>query len=197
MADKCKPLKIESSSTGGTQNDMFPTEANPASDYLAAKGIAFENSDTRLLDLNGSGELSATDSFFTTSTALVDILPAYSYVTASAETNTTSLTTYSTKVTLGPITLRAGTYRIAWSTKWRCLAANREIDIRVRDGATTLHESRHSYLRTAGSPQLAGFTVLAGISGSKTFTLEWKVGGTATTAYVSDSWLEIQRVVKT
>ena len=194
MVDKVKPIGWENTTDGGSTNNVNPSEIDPDNDYLSTKGISFTGLDTRLLDLNGSGELCATDSYYTTKRPLVDILPQYAQANSSAETNTTSTTTYSTKVTVGPVTLRLGDYRISWSTKWRTLAANREFDIRIRDGATTLHESRHSYLRTAGSPQMAGFTILANISGSKTFTLEWKVGGTATTAYISDSWLEIQRV---
>jgi hypothetical protein len=61
MADKIKPLKLENSASGGTQIDYLPTEANPTQDYLAAKGIAFENSDTRLLDLSAGGEIQYKD----------------------------------------------------------------------------------------------------------------------------------------
>lgn len=61
MADKVKPLKIESPSTGGTQVDPFPVETNPAQDYLASKGIAFENNDNRLIDLDGSGNIQFKD----------------------------------------------------------------------------------------------------------------------------------------
>lgn len=50
MADKIKPLKIENIGTGGTQNDGFPTETDPNQDYLAAKGVAFENNDNILID---------------------------------------------------------------------------------------------------------------------------------------------------
>jgi len=61
MVDKIKPLKIESP-VDGTQNDMgFYTETSPNEDYVAAKGIAFENSDTRLIDLNASGGIQFTD----------------------------------------------------------------------------------------------------------------------------------------
>lgn len=42
--DKVKPLKIEDS-TNGTEFDMVPTETDPTEDYLATKGVAFENSD--------------------------------------------------------------------------------------------------------------------------------------------------------
>lgn len=52
--DKVKPLKIESSATGGTEDNLFPTEADPTEDYLAAKGIAFENLDTHLVDRVGN-----------------------------------------------------------------------------------------------------------------------------------------------
>ena len=45
MVDKIKPLKLESSSTGGTENDWGPTEADPLEDYAGIKGIAFENDD--------------------------------------------------------------------------------------------------------------------------------------------------------
>lgn len=53
MVDKVSPLKYESSSTGGTENDFIPTEANPLEDYLAGKGISFEKSDDFLLDKVG------------------------------------------------------------------------------------------------------------------------------------------------
>jgi hypothetical protein len=57
MADKVKPLKIENASLGGTQNDPYPTETNPTQDYLAAKGIAFENSDTYTMDISAEGNV--------------------------------------------------------------------------------------------------------------------------------------------
>lgn len=61
MADKVKPLKIENTSTGGGQTDPFPVETNPAQDYLASKGLAFENQDNRLIDLDVSGNIQFTD----------------------------------------------------------------------------------------------------------------------------------------
>lgn len=53
MVDKIKPLKLENPSNGGTEIDIFPTEANPAEDYVAAKGVAFENSDSFLMEKLG------------------------------------------------------------------------------------------------------------------------------------------------
>ena len=66
MADKVKALKIENALTGGTQSDPYPVEADPTQDYLAAKGISFENSDTQLFDLSVSGEIQYRDSVQTT-----------------------------------------------------------------------------------------------------------------------------------
>jgi hypothetical protein len=158
--------------------------------------VAFENQDTTLIDLSGN-EIQFKDAVQSTSLKLNDLLPFYQYGNASSETSTTSTTVWSTKITLTTPSLRIGTYKIYWSTKWRTAAANREIDVRITDGTTTLHESRHSLLRLQGTPNLSGYTVVAGISGVKNFYLEFKVGGTATTAYLSDSWLDVKRVIKT
>jgi len=75
MVDKVKPLGIESSATGGSEDEQIPTEMNPLEDYAVFKGIAFQNSDSFLLEnigrtlirhytdetvkptINGSGEV--------------------------------------------------------------------------------------------------------------------------------------------
>ena len=44
MTDKVKPLKLESS-VDGTQTDPFPRELDPSEDYVATKGVAFEDRD--------------------------------------------------------------------------------------------------------------------------------------------------------
>lgn len=51
--DKVKPLKMESSATGGTETDFYPTETDPAEDYLATKGVSFEGLETFLIDKVG------------------------------------------------------------------------------------------------------------------------------------------------
>jgi len=51
--DKVKALKIENPAGGGVNTDPFPTETDPSVDYLAAKGIAFENLDTFLVQKVG------------------------------------------------------------------------------------------------------------------------------------------------
>jgi hypothetical protein len=61
MVDKVRPLKLESTATGGGMEDSFPTALNPAQDYIAPKGIAFESSDDQLIDIDGSGNIQFTD----------------------------------------------------------------------------------------------------------------------------------------
>lgn len=61
MVDKVQPLKLENPALGGTEIDVFPTEADPTEDYLACKGIAFEDNDNRLIDLDGSGNMQFRD----------------------------------------------------------------------------------------------------------------------------------------
>jgi hypothetical protein len=51
--DITKPLKMEDPATGGTEFDEFPTFTNPAEDYSATKGIAFEGLSTFLIDKIG------------------------------------------------------------------------------------------------------------------------------------------------
>lgn len=58
MVDKVKPLKLE---TGG-DFDYLPTEADPAEDYLTGFGFAFKNSDSLLIDINGSERMRFKDS---------------------------------------------------------------------------------------------------------------------------------------
>lgn len=57
--DKVRPLKIEND-IDGTQNDQFTTELNPNEDYIAAKGLAFENTDTHYIDIYNN-EITLTD----------------------------------------------------------------------------------------------------------------------------------------
>lgn len=57
MVDKVKPLKIENSALGGTENDFYQTETDPNEDYLATKGISLENSDVNKIDLSADANV--------------------------------------------------------------------------------------------------------------------------------------------
>jgi hypothetical protein len=41
--DKIQPLKLEDPSTGGTETDEFPTEANPQEDHVESAGIVIDD----------------------------------------------------------------------------------------------------------------------------------------------------------
>ena len=60
MVDKVKPLKMETS-LDGTQDDVNLTETDPKEDYIAAKGVAFENHNERRIDIDESGDITFTD----------------------------------------------------------------------------------------------------------------------------------------
>lgn len=60
MVDKVKPLKQEAPSGGGSETDPFPSATDHTEDYLACKGIAFENRDDTLLEIQ-AGEIGYKD----------------------------------------------------------------------------------------------------------------------------------------
>lgn len=74
MVDKVKFLKLESPEDG-TQYDPTPTEANPQEDYVAIKGIAFQDSENIIIESIG-GELRFRDTKVTpiTLTELINLL---------------------------------------------------------------------------------------------------------------------------
>lgn len=55
MVDRIKPLKLESP-LDGTQYDPTPTELDPQEDYIATKGISFQDSENIVIESIG-GEL--------------------------------------------------------------------------------------------------------------------------------------------
>lgn len=52
--DRVRPLKFESTVTGGSSNDYLPTETNPQQDFVACKGIALEDSATHTIEKTGN-----------------------------------------------------------------------------------------------------------------------------------------------
>lgn len=71
MPDKIKPLKLEETGSG-TELDMFPVETDPSEDYLAAKGVAFENSDNATIR-GDSGVMKFQDVDVTTEITLLEL----------------------------------------------------------------------------------------------------------------------------
>lgn len=72
MVDKVKPLKTENS-VDGTEDDVNYTELDPTEDYVAAKGIALENSNSRLIDLDVEGNIQFKDASHTSPVSLKSI----------------------------------------------------------------------------------------------------------------------------
>lgn len=65
--DRIRPLKFESTATGGSTNDMLPTEANPQQDYVDTKGVTFEGNTSFYIDKSLT-ELQFTDPLLGTKT---------------------------------------------------------------------------------------------------------------------------------
>ena len=72
MVDKVRPLKFENP-TDGTQFNRKQTETDPNEDYLASKGIAFENNNNLLLDVDANGYVRVKDNNFTTPITIKEI----------------------------------------------------------------------------------------------------------------------------
>ena len=76
--DRIRPLKLESPSTGGTQDDAFPTEADHHEDYADLRGIVFQDdaSNDELVGCgrDASGNLIFWDDVVSTVKTLSDLL---------------------------------------------------------------------------------------------------------------------------
>ena len=59
MVDRVRPLKLESTATGGSQEDTFPTGMNPAQDYAAVKGLSLEDDDNTRIEKDADGDIVA------------------------------------------------------------------------------------------------------------------------------------------
>lgn len=165
--DKIKPLKIENPSNGGTQTDPYPTETNPAQDYLSAKGLALEGNEVAVIS-GLSGVMNFQDSIQTSQITLTQLRTAinntfnnstngfvstnvqaaieearntnpYSYVTSTTAVSTSS-TTYTT-VTGMSITPVAGTYLVIFNTRATTTGASAQAEFALFNAGTRVTES--------------------------------------------------------
>ena len=119
----------------------------------------------------------------------------YYYAESLGNSSTTSTAVWSTKVTVTPSApLTLGNYLVIYSCVHVTLNANRETDVRITQDATTLFEVRTSILRTQGKYPISGIVKVLGVSGTPSFKIDFKVGGTATTSTVSEARLAIWRI---
>ena len=72
MVDKVRPLKQEHPDLGGTETDIRPKATDPTEDHLAAKGIAFENSDDSII-YGDDGVITFKDTEVTDAVTLEDL----------------------------------------------------------------------------------------------------------------------------
>lgn len=184
--DKIKPLKIENAATGGTQNDPFPVEADPAQDYVAAKGIAFENSDTRLFDLSAGGEIEWKDAGQATYKTLNSIVASVGTLTNyEVDSSTAFITTSVTAVLITGMTLTpvAGTYFIAASCSVTQAVNNTTATITLyKAGAAIANSARTATtFNASGMLNLSTQTIITA-NGTDVFQLRanTSAGGTTT-----------------
>jgi hypothetical protein len=113
---------------------------------------------------------------------------------AVAETSTTSEVTESTKVTLVTPSLPLGDYILEWSFKRRANGGNKRMYITVRDAGALLVDHDEHF---ADSNQTAVLTMrkkLTGISGIKTYTLNFRADTNNTTVYMSEALVTLRRI---
>ena len=76
--DRIRPLKLESPATGGTQDDAFPTEADPHEDYPDVRGVTFQNDTSNdedvYLERDASDNLVFKDKVVSTEKTLSDLV---------------------------------------------------------------------------------------------------------------------------
>jgi hypothetical protein len=59
MVDKVRPLKLESTATGGDDNDFTPTATDPSEDYISCYGTVFQDDDNTRLEKDNDGDIVA------------------------------------------------------------------------------------------------------------------------------------------
>lgn len=117
----------------------------------------------------------------------------YTSAISLAVSTNNSTTVYVTKLTMVTASLPSGTYMLNWSFKLSSSTAAREADIRVLDGVTTLTSWVPSFSRLQETAITAGYDILSGVSGVKTYKLEFKANN-ATTISMSDAQFAFWRL---
>lgn len=111
-----------------------------------------------------------------------------------AETSTTSTTTYLNKISLVTPALPLGDYIIHWSMKWRAANANRGIQLQIARNTAEIINHINFSGSVSDFPMIGGRKKQSGISGVQTVDMNFRVGIGATTIFVSEALLTIERV---
>lgn len=194
MVDKVKPMGIENAATGGTEDFDFPTEMNPAEDYAAVKGIAFENNDDILIYKNVDGDLGFIDE--NQATFIPFYFGAFYQYEESLTTSSTSSTTFQNKLSLVTPTLPIGSYRINWTAILSHDTASRQSESQV-----TLDASEIWLIKNEGARVLSEYAntafhhVTFGSAATHTIDLNYRrSSGSSATVTIKEARIEIWRV---
>ena len=175
MGDSYKALAVE-------KNGVDLADAEEVA--LSAVNITFNNSSNGFTATEVQAAIEEAGIFGT----------RYQFEEAKAETSTTSTTTWANKLTLTTPSLPSGNYYVGFQLIWRSSSASREAEFRVQRGGVSLIEWEPSVSRTQDSRLECGFEKTGTISGVNTFTLDFRVGGSATTIFVREAHLVFWRL---
>lgn len=116
------------------------------------------------------------------------------YQEDNTETSNNSTTTWANKVTLTTPSLPLGDYLVQYQFNWRASNADRQLEVRVQRGGSTLDTWEPFTGSSSDRQLLSGFKRVQTISGVQTFTLDFRVGGSGTTIFMSNARLFVWRV---
>jgi len=192
MVDKVKPLKLEEI-PDGSMADNVPTEANPAQDYTAVKGIALENQDTTLIDLDGSDNIQFTDPNVGT-VKVADLLFGTEFNYAVDDTtSTTTSTTFQQKLRLTTTNLPLGNYIVFWSFEWAISFNNQEVEFRIQANDSIDINIFNPQGRADSFINNSGFANYNSASGVNTIDLDFRRVATFGTVSIRSARLSVWR----
>lgn len=118
------------------------------------------------------------------------------YAQSLGVTATTSSAVFTTKLVFVTPVLELGNYKLDLSTKMNSSNSNRGIVVQLLDGATVIQEAIYYLANSVNTnPQFSFFTILENISGSKTFTVKFKLGtGGSSSVSLSQTVLVLTKV---
>jgi len=204
--DRVQPLKLEDTSTGGDENDLFPTGVNRNEDYLDCRGVALQSAtsnDDSVRVERSNGDLGFLDVENPSVVTLSQLMAGGSavfgrnYQTAIATSRTTTTSsTFQDKTTLTTPAL-TGTYRVGWSAVIDAEAADKQAEARLYNVTNSEVIGVARTLRSTvvtDRISVGGFAEVAFTGAAKTFKIQFKSVNGSTTVGIQDARIELWRV---
>jgi hypothetical protein len=116
------------------------------------------------------------------------------YIEDNSETSTSSTTVWLNKLSLAIVDMPEGDYLCEFQFIWRAGNANRSLDVRAELNNVTQITWKPFTANVADRQLLRGVFRSVGISGNNTFELDFKVGGSGTTVYMSEAKMFVWRI---